>query len=89
MLSIAVSAHHRKYGQDCTSLSFCKSKKFQVKTCFMVLDDDGSNEVTSFEFKQHLGQCSRNRRRVCSCAFVFSAKGMPCLWLQRSRQVGL
>ncbi|CAE7184345.1 unnamed protein product, partial [Symbiodinium necroappetens] len=23
-----------------------------VKTCFMVLDDDGSNEVTSFEFKQ-------------------------------------
>ena len=24
----------------------------EVKSCFMVLDDDGSNEVTPFEFKQ-------------------------------------
>ena len=27
-------------------------KRREVKSCFMVLDDDGSNEVTPFEFKQ-------------------------------------
>lgn len=35
---------HPWFGRSC--------RTFQVKTCFMVLDDDGSNEVTPFEFKQ-------------------------------------
>lgn len=36
----------------------------EVKSCFTVLDDDGSNEVTPFEFKQ------LETKRIASSTFI-------------------
>ena len=64
-----------------------------MKTCFTVLDDDGSNEVTPFEFKQLLVRTAQSARR-CICFLnsdgsVQSTQGMPSIWLQRSSKVGI
>ena len=51
------------------SVDFARtSAHVEVKSCFTVLDDDGSNEVTPFEFKQLVSQSADvTRTYITSC----------------------
>ena len=60
----------------------------EVKSCFTVLDDDGSNEVTPFEFKQFLVG-SRFERATCNQLQHVEAEGLPSLWFPWTGQTRL